>query len=522
MSFIGTRHFRKEDTSIDTRVLFASALLVSNEGNDSQYQESLLSKEVGELLTARSFEDGFAILETQMIEIVIMHSSIDGNSGITFLKRLKSLRPELPIVVIAPISQAHEILSLMQLGAWDYIDCSSKEGLELNIHSTLQRVAETKLSEIDKIQTHLERSAFWAAVHNAPDGLGILGVNGIVLFANKKFLDFCSLILKSPTKANPNFIDLLKMQNNNIALQVQEQLEKEVKNEALWQTEIQIIDENLNQNPSSCSFDLFLSSVTFSEIQGGTSLSTLLRKVSPRLFVMWVRDSTARREQEKRQQELLSITTHDLKGPIGAILGAASLLQQYRENNPENNDGLIQSISSAGRNCLNLIEDLLSAHKMETGAFKIVPAWHDLDEIIESIMKDYESAAKLRKLDFLYTSPSSNIQIYADYLGLQRVLSNLLSNAIKFTPLKGKVWIKSANVDKFTQISISDTGMGIDPSEQSEIFEKYSRLKKHHNVSGSGLGLHIVKSIVSAHGGYISLESQVGMGSTFTIFLPFP
>jgi signal transduction histidine kinase len=101
-----------------------------------------------------------------------------------------------------------------------------------------------------------------------------------------------------------------------------------------------------------------------------------------------------------------------------------------------------------------------------------------------------------------------------------RVLGNLLSNAVKFTDKRGSVTLVVMPKDTTYTIRITDTGAGMEPQEARKLFERFSRLKRHEDIEGTGLGLYIVKAIVEAHGGIISVASALGVGTTFELLLP--
>ncbi len=112
------------------------------------------------------------------------------------------------------------------------------------------------------------------------------------------------------------------------------------------------------------------------------------------------------------------------------------------------------------------------------------------------------------------------MKVFADRLTLNRVIGNLVSNAIKFTPQGGKVEIAANRIGNATRISVIDTGQGIEAGARHKLFARFSRLEKHAEIEGTGLGLFVSKNIMDAHGGRIDVRSVVGKGTTF--FVTFP
>jgi len=268
-------YFRSADGSIDTAGLFSLALLISRTPVDEAIQSTLLER-TGEVITASSIFDARSLLQMRLAELVVLVIDGEETELQDFLRELKKLRPDLPILLITP-QDTRNLLSLINLGAWDFAESSKAAVID-----ALQRLAGRKLTEMQKMQSQIEWSAFWAAVHNAPDGVGILGSTGTVLFANRKFLDFCSAVARIETGPNPDLPALLKGYDPSAAGQLEEQL-KERSTHVAWQTEVKI-DERY--------FCLFLSSVTFGELGELSALSENVRIAAPRLFVLWMRDIT--------------------------------------------------------------------------------------------------------------------------------------------------------------------------------------------------------------------------------------
>jgi signal transduction histidine kinase len=112
------------------------------------------------------------------------------------------------------------------------------------------------------------------------------------------------------------------------------------------------------------------------------------------------------------------------------------------------------------------------------------------------------------------------VRLYADSARLAQVLDNLLSNAVKFTPAGGSVFVTVSAQDETAHLEVRDTGVGIPEDESERLFERFFRASTAANIKGTGLGLSIVRSIVEAHGGTISVRSQVGVGTTVAVDLP--
>jgi signal transduction histidine kinase len=141
--------------------------------------------------------------------------------------------------------------------------------------------------------------------------------------------------------------------------------------------------------------------------------------------------------------------------------------------------------------------------------------------MIEDMLAFMESRAKEQRVTLIYSCQNLK-PILADPRNIEEVLNNLLSNAINYSPDGGKVTVTAKGIDHLIEIKVSDEGVGIPPEEVPKIFEKFYRVKhpKTRHVTGTGLGLSLVKGIVEAYHGRIGVESAPGKGTTFTIILP--
>ncbi len=236
--------------------------------------------------------------------------------------------------------------------------------------------------------------------------------------------------------------------------------------------------------------------------------------------LVWIRDVSEQKRKERFQREMLSTTTHDLKGPLGAVLTGAELLQDMlpEEEKPHQ---IALRVASSTQGVLNMIEEFLSARRIESGSFILHPKVTELSEIFSSLEQTHATIAKARSIELVFDYPEESRTVEVDKLAIERVFGNLLSNALKFTPKNGRVTVSAKLLKESWLVEVRDTGPGMEAAEAKRIFERFTRLEKHHEVAGSGIGLYIVKSLVEAHGGSIEVFSQPGEGTAFRVSIPF-
>src|SRR5262249_44564056 len=147
------------------------------------------------------------------------------------------------------------------------------------------------------------------------------------------------------------------------------------------------------------------------------------------------------------------------------------------------------------------------------------PTRQRIAPIVSTVLDDYRPIATARSIT-LTVQCDDKLEGAIDRTGLARVLGNLLSNALKFTPKGGQVTVAADERKGDLHVIVRDTGSGMEPAEVQRIFERFSRLERHRDVAGTGIGLFVLKSIVSAHGGNVTVTSKVGEGTSFELVFP--
>ena len=218
------------------------------------------------------------------------------------------------------------------------------------------------------------------------------------------------------------------------------------------------------------------------------------------------------------KSEFIANVSHELRTPLNAIIGFADILtnQYFGDLNPRQLDysrGILQS----SQQLLGLINDILDLATIEAGYMVLETGRVEIFEMLKSVLALTRGRAKSRELEMDLSCPPDIGAIAADELRLKQALFNLISNAIKFTPPGGAIRIEAERRESELLLTVADSGIGIPPSDQARMFEKFERGMPR---SGAGLGLSLVKSLIDLHGGAVSIASTAGRGTTITCRLP--
>jgi signal transduction histidine kinase len=236
--------------------------------------------------------------------------------------------------------------------------------------------------------------------------------------------------------------------------------------------------------------------------------TALLRKANEQLTV-----------HDKLQKEFINIAAHELRTPLQPILGLSEILEsEFGERSEE-----MKVIARNARRLERLTQDILDVSKIESGALTLNTQTIDLDEAISSIIIDYRNNLegairtenpKKEKVKIKYEP--KKLMVKGDRERIQQIMSNLINNALRFTK-EGAIIVKTQVIDGLAQITVKDTGSGIDPEIMPRLFQKFVTKSE----KGTGLGLYISNSIVQALGGRMWAENNAdGKGATITFTLP--
>ncbi|MCC7305681.1 MAG: response regulator [Alphaproteobacteria bacterium] len=257
-------------------------------------------------------------------------------------------------------------------------------------------------------------------------------------------------------------------------------------------------------------------------IVGAQTDITFMKEYQERLKA----EKQAAERENQAKSEFLAHMSHEIRTPLTAISGIAEILQKNPINLTDKQVQLIQTLNSSTSSLKDIVNDILDFSKIESGELELEEDNFSVEELLDQVKALMAVNAREKGLNFrLEYEDVKNTSFYGDRLRLRQILINLIGNAIKFTEagdIAAIVTRESRSDGPFLKIEISDTGIGIPPEKFDVIFERFKQADSSvsRKYGGTGLGLSISKNLAQLMGGQISLQSEVGKGSTFTVLLP--
>ncbi|NEP09277.1 MAG: response regulator [Symploca sp. SIO2C1] len=248
-----------------------------------------------------------------------------------------------------------------------------------------------------------------------------------------------------------------------------------------------------------------------------------LREVNETLEIQ-VQEQTAELMKAKKlnqlKSEFVSMLSHDFRNPLNTILLSTGLLQENTYKlTKEKKLTHFQLIRSAINNMTQLLDEVLLIGKADSGSLKFQPTPLALESFCHQLVEELQLTAS-KKHQLVFTSFGELDEALWDEGLLRHIFGNLLDNAIKYSPEGGIVRFQLIVQEKTVSFRIQDQGIGIPPEYQKQIFDPFTRASNVNTITGTGLGLAMVNRCVELHGGQISVESEVGVGTTFIVTLP--
>lgn len=437
-------------------------------------------------------------LEKKQFAVILLDLSLPDSWGLDTIKQIQPHAPHVPVVVMTGSDDEELAIKALQEGAQDYLVKGQVEA------HTLMRALRYAI-ERHRLREELQASEkrYYNLFENASDALLSFTLEGIV------------------TDVNHQLEALVGYSREEIIKQHYSKL--------FTSASTTMIEERLRCVPTE-EHDSHLSPIMELEVVRKDNVAVpvevrdnILNDAQGQpigVFVM-ARDISARKALEQQRAEFLAMLTHDIKNPLTALIGYTDyLLATTAKGDFSKHGEVLPWMKSNAFTILSLANNYLDLSRIEDKQLTLDKKLVDLHEILSQIGQQYAGEARHREIAFEVQLQKQPCWIEGDRLALERIFTNLIHNSLKFTPKRGQITLSSVVKHGEIVVMVADTGPGIAPAEIPMLFQKYRRAPGVRRPEGTGLGLFIVKTLVEAHQGRIEVESTLGAGACFRVFLP--
>lgn len=445
--------------------------------------------------TALSAADCRARVAEHRFDVILLDRGLPDCDGATLISELLARQPDAAVVMLTGADSAESATETLKRGAWDYV--VKRPDLEYldELPAVIQRCAERLAWRREEARLRDEVDLLLAAMRTAADAMIVTDGHGRVRFwnaaAERLFGWRADEVRDAPLPLIPA----------DRAAEFAELGERARRGTPLVGVETTV------QRRDGSRVDV---SLTFTAVCGADG--------SVRAYAGVLRDISERKQLEQARADFAAMLTHDIKNPLVAIEGSASVLAEA-ELTPECAEW-VAAIEQSAETINTLLNDFLISATLDAGKVELARERVPVASLVHSCLRQFRASAARKQVHLRQDGDVSATFVIGDHVQLERALGNLVANAIKYTPVGGRVLVGATYANDTVQLRVRDTGPGISAEDLPRVFDKYRRVKGTERIDGAGLGLYIVRSLVEAHGGSVSASSQLGHGSVFTITLP--
>lgn len=428
-------------------------------------------------------------------DIILSDHSLPSFNSFKALEILRDKKLNIPFILVTATVSEEFAVDIMKRGADDYI-----------LKDRLQRLPSAVMNSLEKRRLQKEKQAanerLAFHIENAPLGFIELDNLGLVKSWSKRAEEILGLNEKAFMGSQENNFSQVYEEDRPLATKVLEQL---ISGE-VERNKVQYRHITKDGRVIWCEW---FNSVLKDENGKVKTIMSL------------VQDITEQKELEKQKDNLLSMTSHELKTPVTTIKAYGQLAESMLEENGDVNTLIIVKRMGTQVNRLTvLIRNLLDFAKIQNGKLMYEEDFFDFNELVKEVIDDMQKTSPTHKIK---NNVGPSVNIFGDKDKLSQVLNNLISNAIKYSPKAGSIVVSTKLPQDGIKLSVQDFGIGISAENQQNVFQQFYRVTRENQSTfpGMGIGLYICSEIITRQGGKIWVESIPGKGSTFYTWLPF-
>lgn len=500
-------------------------LIVDDAPENLALVTSLLTTAGYQVRAANSGARALSVLQRMVPDLILLDvkmPDMDGFEACRQIKQDQRLR-DIPVVFMSGLHQTEAKVEGFDVGAVDFVSkpMDARELLaRVETHISLARTRHQLNKANEQLEDYVgelssSRAKYYDLYEHSPECLLSIDIEtGRILECNSRV----------PQKLGMSRQDIIGRDMLSLYDEASHELAKESFEKLKREGEIRDVQLKVKR-VNGTTFDVLLDSVGFFDAAGRMEFTrSSWSDISERIKLEKdLRDANAQLQELDRMKSMfVASVSHELRTPLNSIIGFSGMILDGVSGslNEEQRDGLTR-VNRAGKHLLALVSDVIDISKIESGRVEVNPENFSLEEVVENAIGNVQPDLIAKGLEVTRDAPSWPI-MRTDRKRLFQCLLNYLSNAVKFTEA-GTITVRVREDGDWVDISVEDTGIGIPDSEFPKLFEAFERVDSHLKIKagGTGLGLYLVKQIATTVlGGDVSMESQVGKGSVFSLRIP--
>ena len=481
-------------------------LVVDDERDIREGSERILSRIGFQLSTAARGDEALRIFEQARPAIVLLDLKMPGLDGMEVLKRLRELDPAILVIVITGYATVETAIEALKQGAYDFIPKPFEpDQLRIVVNRAAEKIRltrETRQLELEKARTlsdlDTEKSRLRTIIESLPDGVLVTSAGGQVVLINPA----CRQMLKLGRETAPG-----------------RPIQEYLPDEALCRLVMEISKGKHVDYEDIPEQEFTLADGTYLRAVAQPVLGE--RKECLGAIVTFL-DITSLKVLDRLKSEFVAKVSHELRSPLSTIHEQlAMVIGELVGTDPQQH--LLTRAKEKTQALITLIGDLLDLSRIEEGLICREPKPVRLEELLKNIVDFLTVRTDARKQSLTLAVLGRDLpEVEADPVALESIFGNLITNALTYTPEGGHIRVELDRAGINLRVKVADNGFGIAEKHLDKIFDRFYRVKdeKTRYISGTGLGLPIVKGLVDSLGGIIEVASIPGEGSTFTVLLP--
>ncbi len=455
----------------------------------------VLSDKGFDVAAAPDGEEGLQMIKEKHYDIVLVDLMMPTISGFDVVSEVRNHHPDTVVIVITGYATLEHSIEAMKKGAFDFIpkpftpdQLRAVVDKALRYTSALQDIADTK-------------SRLGVMVNRLTDGVMTTDARKLIVQVNPAFLHMIGYHGEEVVGHHVNDI----IHNDNL---------------------LESIEQAINMSPNT--FTEITKEIQFTDNSEEKFFSAGCAPFRGRMnenlgTITVLHDITTLKKMDQMKSDFVSMVSHEIRSPMNSLLMQLKIIGDGLAGAvTEKQQEILQRASEKILNLNNLVTELLDLSRIESGLIAHEKEHVDMEKLLFEQKIFHSPYAKEKQINILVNCSDNLPLIFANRQNMEEVFSNLITNGIKYSPSGGCITISAATENEYLKLQVSDTGFGIAKEDLEKIFTRFYRVKDSNTrqIHGTGLGLAIVKSIIESHHGKISVKSEVGSGTTFTVFLP--